>query len=431
MRSINWTVLGLGVVLVIVCYFVARSILRPGMAALAALLCLVMLYADRLDATHHWFSSLADLLAVLVLSYRRSWLRIAAAGALIALAAFFTQTRGAAGLLACCAGLGWEWRSGQTSLRVLWSRWMLLFGVTFAVWLVLSWRFIAQAGLANYWYEQVIYPPKDVPFPIGFLTPHFTWSAHPRPAIALFDHLTMYVLLLLVCPWVMILCARRRSKTTRSSVALFLLASLGFSQTLEIITMLNWVRMAAAAMPSMILAVWLISRMGPARRSVVAACWCIVAATILAESVAMQTHPYIRAELPTGVALLPTGAALLELDNAGEVLWLTQHTRRGDPFFEAASTRFYALLALENPTPVHLLAATDFTLPSWVTEVVRGLEQSRTRYILWSSRAGIGSVEQMHALPGDHLDPLRIYMQHAYKRAAVFADGSEMWERRN
>ncbi len=348
-RSIDWTILSLGIVLVIVCYFLARSVLRPGMAALAALLCLVVLYGDRMDATHHWFSSLADLLAILILSPRRNWPRIAAAGALIAFAAFCTQTRGAAGLLACCVGLAWERRNGQVSSRLLLSRLMLLFGVTFSVWLLLSWRFIAHAGLANYWYEQVIYPPKDAIFPSGFLIPHFEWPTYPRSAIALFNHLTTYLLLLLVCPWVMILCARHRSVTSRSLSPFSCWRRSEILQTLEIITMLNPNRMASrrdsiddpgrvAHQPDGT----------PSKRVVVAACWSIVAATIMAESVAMLIHPYTRADLPTG-------PALLEPDDAEEVLWLVQHTRRGDWFFEAANTRLYVPLALQNPTPVPLL----------------------------------------------------------------------------
>ncbi len=426
-RSFNWTTLWLGVALAIVCYFAARSILRPGLAALAALLCMVMLYADRLDATHHWFSSLANLLAVLILARRRNWQHIAAAGVLIAFAAFFTQTRGAVGLLACCAALIWERRDGQISWRLLLSRVMLLSGITFAVWLLLSERFIAQAGITNYWYEQVIAPPKDDGmFPIGFLIPQFKWVAHPRPAIALFDHLFTYILLLAVCPWVMILCARRRSETNQSAVPIFLLASLGALQTLEIITMLNWDRMAAAAMPSMILTVWLISRMGPARRAVVTACWCIVGGIILVNSLAIQLHPHLH---PYTRAALPTGPALLEQKDVPEFLWVAQHTHPGDWFYDAGSPQLYAPMALKNPTPVHMLMALDCTLPGWVPEVVQGLEQSQTRYILWE--AELGPVERMHTVQSDHLDPARIYIQRAYMRIATFANGDEIWQRRN
>jgi hypothetical protein len=423
-RSINWIILWLGVNLAVVVYFCAQSIMRHSMAALAALLCLVVLYGDRMDATHHWFSSLANLLAVLVLFHNRNWPRIAAAAVFIAFAAFFTQTRGAVGLLACCAGLWWERRNGQISTRLLLLRLGLLFGITLAVWLLLSWRFIAQAGLANYWYSQVIYLSNDSNFPIGFLIPRFTWSFRFLSTIALFDHLAMYLLPLFVCPYVLILCERRRSEINQNSIALFLLASLGALQTLEIITMLNWNRMAATALPAMILAVWLIAQARPVRRAVVAASWSIVGAIILVESVAAQRHHYSLGDFPTG-------PALLQQDDAEEVLWVAGHTRRGDTFFEVANTRLYAPLALRNPTPVDLLIAQNFTRPSYVTEAVHGLDQSRTQYILWSQRAGIGSVERMHELPSDHLDPLRVYMLQAYVRIRVFANGDEIWERRN
>jgi hypothetical protein len=37
----------------------------------------------------------------------------------------------------------------------------------------------------------------------------------------------------------------------------------------------------------------------------------------------------------------------------------------------------------------------------------------------------------MHTLPGDHLDPARIYIQRAYMPIATFANGDEIWQRRN
>jgi hypothetical protein len=421
--SINWTILCLGVALALVCYLCALSILRSSMAALAALLCLVVLYGDRMDATHHWFSSLANLLAVLILIPNRSWRRIAAAAAFIAFAAVFTQTRGAAGLLACCVGLCWEKSDSRASTRILLSRLGLLIGLTFAFWLLLSWRFIAQAGPANYWYEQVIYPPKDANFPTGFLIPHFTWSVHVGPTIALFDHLAMYLLPMLVCPWVVILCVRRRSETEQNSIAIFLLASLGFFQLLEIITMLNWNRMAATALPAMILAIWLILRTGSPRRGAIAVCWGAVVAIAFVELVAAQMRHYTLADTPTG-------RVLLARDDAEEALWLVDHTRRGDPFFEAANTRLYAPLALRNPTSMPLLTTSDSTPSLWVMETVRGLEQSRTRYILRSQRSGLGKVDRSHETPDDHLDPLRRYMLQTYERIHVFSNGDEIWERR-
>jgi hypothetical protein len=422
MRSINWTVLLLGVVLGVVVFLSAQVVMRAEMAALAALLCVVLLFGDRMDATHHWFSSVANLLAILVLLTGRSYLRIVVAGCLIGVAAFCTQTAGVMGLIACLVGLCWEKRIGGISSRVLWSRLGMLLASTACSWLLLSWRFIAGAGLSNYWYSQVSYLPKSTAFPSGFLLPPFHLATYPRGWIALGDHIVVYVFILLVCPWVASLCWRRRPDTSRNSVALVLLASLGILQTLEVITMLNWNRMAAVAMPSAILFAWLISRRHSASRPIAIGCWCVVCAIILVQAGATQFHHY-------ALVKLPTGSALFQNDEAEEAEWLVEHTRPGDCCFEVADTRLYVPLGLRNPTTVDVLSAADWTLPRWVDESIAGLEACQVQYILWEPRAGIGTVEQRKQAPTDHLDPMRAYIQQDFKRTQVFRDGSAIWMR--
>lgn len=115
MQSINWTLVGLGVALTVVSFIASLQVVRIELAALAAVLCFLFLYADRFDGTHHWFSSLANLLAVIVLSRTRTFRRIAAAGFLLAVSAFFTQTAGVMGLLACSGGL--LWRGGRRKVH--------------------------------------------------------------------------------------------------------------------------------------------------------------------------------------------------------------------------------------------------------------------------------------------------------------------------
>ena len=423
LRSIDWTIAGLGVAVGLVCFICARRVMREETAALAALGCVVVLYGDRMDATHHWFSSLANLLAVLALMRGGAWRRVAAAASMIAVAAFFTQTAGVVGLLACGAGLWWEMRSGRLSSRAWIARTAALAGIAVAVWLMLSGRFMVQAGIGTYWFEQVAYLPRDSNFPAGFLVPHFSAEWHVRSLIALADHLLVYLLLLAVCPYVAVLCLRRRTDSQENSTALVLLASLGIFQTLEVITVLNWNRMAAAAMPAVILGVWLMARMGSKGRRMIIASWCVVGAMIVVQSGATQARRY-------PLLKLPAGDALLEKDDVEEVAWLVAHTRPEDCFFEVANTRLYVPLALRDPVPVVLLSATESTLPQWVSESVAGLRQCATRYILWEPHAGLGPVEQRSRSSNDHLDPLRAYMREQYARGAVFSNGDEIWERK-
>jgi hypothetical protein len=424
-RSIDWLIFALGLSLAAAAYFCALSILPPARAALAALLVAVFIYGDRLDATHHWFSSLANLLAVRCLATRRTPPRIAAVGVCLALAAFFTQTRGVAGLLACSAALLFEWKMRRTPARVLLSRLAVLWGVAAAAWIALIWHFLLAAGFARYWSAQVSYLPHDADFPTGFLVPQFLWSPHLAIILILVERLAIYLVVLLVPIWIAAHCLRRSAQASEDRTPLFLLASLGTLQMLEVVTALNWNRMAAVAIPATILAVFLIGQSENSRRPrIIAAAWTVLALLMIAKAIPLQRHRYPRIVLSTGVAFF-------QPEDAEEVRWLVDNTRPGDAFFEAANTRFYAPLELRNPTPVDLLTTGSYTLPAWVAEVIASLDQSRTRYILWSQHSGIGSVEQLHTTAKDHLDPMRLYMQSAYLRIRVFANGDEIWQRRN
>jgi hypothetical protein len=421
-HTINWTILFLGLILGVVCFLNARAIMRADMAALAALSCVVLLYGDRLDLTHHWFSSLANLVAILILIHGRSLRDIALAACLIGIALFFTQSGGFMGLLACCLGLWWEKRADRGSLTHLGPRLATFLGVTFVVWLALSWRFIAGAGPVNYLHMQILYLPRDVNFPTGFLVPHFTVSFYPHAIAQLANRLVMYLLLVLVCPTVAILCARGKVVPGEHSMAIVLLTSLGILQTLEVIFMLNWNRMAAVAMPSVILFVWLINQWPAARRPVVIGCWCALGAMIALQCGVMQFHRYPRVNLPTGSTFFQT-------NEAEAAAWLSLHTHPADYILEVATTRYYVPLELRNPSPVDMLGATDLTLREWVDEVRAGLRAHQVRYILWEPHAGIGTVAIRHTAPGDHLDPLRDYLEQNFRRTETFANGGEIWER--
>ncbi len=205
-------------------------------------------------------------------------------------------------------------------------------------------------------------------------------------------------------------------------MAIVFLATLGVLQTVEVIFMLNWNRMAAVAMPSTILFVWLLTRLPLATRPVVIMCCCFAGAMIIIGCAVMQFHHYPRVNLPTGTALFTN-------DEAEAAHWLANHTRQGDYFFEVATARFYAPFELQNVSAVDMLGTTAVTLPEWVAEVIDGLKAHQVQYILWETHAGISTVTDRHSVPGDHLDPLREYLQQNFRRAEIFANGGEIWER--
>jgi hypothetical protein len=418
MQSINWTLVGLGVALTVVCFFAALQVVRVELAALAAVLCFLFLYADRFDGTHHWFSSLANLLAVIVLSKASAFRRIAAAGFLLAVAAFFTQTAGVMGLLACSGGLLWERRATQCAWSLALKRVGLLWSTTLGVWLLFAGEFIWRAGLVNTWRAQVAYLPKDANFPSGFLLFPFSRPVNLHGWISGGDHLIVYLVILFVCPYVLGLCMRRKAVILENPVPVVFLSALGIGQTLEVITMLNANRMAAVAMPGVILFVWSIRR----SKVIPVAAWCLTGVLMMGQAAATQLHQYV-------LIKLPTGEVKFQASDAEEVGWLVAHTRPGDSFFEVANTRFYAPLELRNPTPVDVLGLTDITLPGWVDEVMEGLDKSRTQYVVWKSQTGNWAISGGAYGPNDHLEPLRRYMREHYARVIVFGNGEEIWER--
>lgn len=156
---------------------------------------------------------------------------------------------------------------------------------------------------------------------------------------------------------------RRKTEILESSVPLVLLAALGVGQALEVITMLNANRMAAVAMPGVILFVWSIRQ----SKVIPVAAWCLTGVLMIGQAAATQMHRYV-------LIKLPTGEVNFQASDAEEVGWLVAHTRPGDSFFEVANTRFYAPLELRNSTSVDVLGVTDITLPGWVDEVVEGLK---------------------------------------------------------
>src|SRR5262249_55032755 len=137
----------LGVALCMVCFAIARRIMDRAPALLATFVFLVWVYAKALNGTHHYWSMLAILCAILVAE--RSAI---ATGALLGLSCFFTQTHGVFAWLGYAVFLVWT--------RASW-RPLVLSAASFAVVLAaLEAPYIADVGLAKLWYFEIVYPAR-------------------------------------------------------------------------------------------------------------------------------------------------------------------------------------------------------------------------------------------------------------------------------
>src|SRR5271170_2705105 len=215
----NSAVLLLGVALCAICFSIARQLMDSGHAFFAAALVLVFAYGRLLDATHHWFSLLALLCAVRTVMPGWTVQRLTAAGTLLAVASFFTQTVGAAGLIALLLSLASEGLCARRSWRIVLGCQLLLLAAFGLVLGALNIYLIAKIGWQQLWYFQVSYPAHYVEYGHRHLSPglhpSLTWQAIPEIARRVFT----YGLLIIIYPWALWSCWRKRcSATSRNAV---------------------------------------------------------------------------------------------------------------------------------------------------------------------------------------------------------------------
>src|SRR5437773_1033685 len=98
----------LGLTLTWLSIAISKKVMRGWAVFLPGLLFLTCCYYNGLDATHHWYSILAVMTAVLIVIEKRTLARVATVGALCGLAAFFTQGRGLAAVVGFGVFLAWE-----------------------------------------------------------------------------------------------------------------------------------------------------------------------------------------------------------------------------------------------------------------------------------------------------------------------------------
>lgn len=420
----NAVVLLLGVAMCWICFKISRRFMDRNAALLATLLYLALVYSRLLNTTHHVFSVFTVMCAVYVLMRRADGLGLAAAGALLGAASFFTQTHGAAALLAFSIFLFIETRPVQNQ-RSFWKAEVTLLAGFFASLLCLSAWFIAHAGLGRLLYFQVYYILKDnlhgsETALLGIPGPRF-WRVVPHSflpyeyAQMFFTYAVLPVTYLWALKWTWNgpgdAAQPRREVLLLALTGSFLLAELAFS--------INWLRVYAVSMPGIILFVWLITKTHAARRYVLAAVWLAIAGLAVQRVCFTQMRHY-------QVADLRGGRCATEAKDYVKLSWLMQHTKPGDYFFQAGWPGMYIPLELRNP--VFLDSASTMFNPQWAKRAVQELNSRQVRYVLWAPR--LNYPIDPHRPWTAHIVPLRDCLHSAYQRVHVFPDGEEVWERK-
>jgi hypothetical protein len=415
----NAVVLALGIGLCWSCFAVASEIMNRRSAVLTTAFFLVLIYGKLLDGTHHLFSVLVIMGAVKIYMRKITLSATVAAGAFLGTASFFTQTHGAAALLAFAVFLIWrQSRVKQPWLHLIRDESLLVLGYSIAL-LLLSAPLIDALGWKQLWYSQVTYTRQYVvpmrPPMLGLPGP-LTLRGLPKLSQAVFVYLclpTVYLLSLWRC-W------RERHAPTFPWERITLLSLVGFFLMIEVAFSLSWLRLYAVSLAGIILLIWSFDQTRKIRPYAFAAMWIGITSLAVWQTIAACVYQPRKIHLPAGeVAVSPLSYEKLH--------WMMEHTHPGQFVFQAAWPGIYLPLQLRNPVFVDLIFPGDGTRHEEVALTIRQLELKHVPYVLWAAR--LGSMDDLIDHPEDHVVPLRVYLRAQYSHVHTFSDGDQVWQR--
>jgi hypothetical protein len=422
----NFALMGAGLMLSWLTLAISRRLIRGWAMFVPALIFLTLLLPSMLDGTHHWYSVTAAMAALAVVLEDRTPGRLALAGMLCGLSAWFTHMRGFLAVAGITVFLEWEWQQRKVERRWLFSRLEYLWVSFLAAVVTLNAYFVWQAGLGRFVQSTIIFGLKYYPsehdnswgmyleeFP-KFSAWHNLW-----PFLA-----STFVHLLLPFAYLAFqIYYRRRAKVSPHQPwrGLMLLQAVGLCLFLGVAPAAEGQRMATVALPATILFVWMLNSWEGVGRKLLAVFTVGALTYAVAFPLHMQTRRWTYLDAPAGrVAFSDTSR--LEIFQ-----WVLSHTHPGDFFFDNAGTQPFAFLAgLRSPGPTLFLTTSDYTRPEQVQQLIEGLEKHQVRYILWEASFDVPSDS---GVPGDHQGPLRRYLHTHYRVVKTFPGLIQVWER--
>ena len=395
-------------------------IMRRNVVALPALLFAGFILLPSADATHHWFSTILVLAAMLTLFGKITIPRIVAAGACCGAAACFTQTKGAMAVVGFVTYLIWKSYRENSKARNAWLKCLLLCGAAIAVFAAMNLYFIATAGLGRWFYCLVTYPVRYYPAPAlnNWRVIKYEFQAHRSPASWIaFCFVSCTVPLVYI---VFLLLMHRQWKKDRTPRwdQLLLIALTGIAMFLAIAQSPSVKRLSTVSPPAVILLAWLLDKPTKVFAVVKGTLATLAAALAVTAAVRSQIRPQTYLDLPAGRTAF--------VDNAvqEEYRWVLTHTHTGQ--FFVGMPPLYVPFHLQNPAATESLDTSEYTRPEDVAAVLKALQQHNVPIIILPS-------ENLYPLnvnsPSNHVMPFVAYLHANYRQTRVFATGDELWEK--
>jgi hypothetical protein len=396
----------------------AGRLVRGWFVLLPAVLLLGLVLSYSLDPTHHWFSTVALMGAVWVLFNGHSLGRVAGAGAFCGVAASFTQTKGAAAVIALVAYFIWIAVREKDQTGQWWRRSLVLCGSALAVFAVINGPFILASGAGRWAWDVMVFPTRYFGSVSGN---NWTGAAaqfmeYPTRAKWIIFPFQFFVVPLTYV-WFFVRLARAKSDQREPWNQLVLIAVVGVAMLAAVAPAMSIRRISAASPPAILLLTWLLRKSGKVRAGIVLGA--VSTAIALGQIAVIQLKPQRTLDLPVGRVAVPPKTDYYDVYH-----WMAENTKPGQWYFGFATLTLP--LELRNPTPMAEMTRGEYTRPDQVAAIVQGIERVKVPVIvLRTQRNPPRSWDQ---LP-DHLQPFRDDLYLHYRKIITFASGDEIWQR--
>lgn len=416
------TLLVLGTAAFLLTTFISRKVIAGNLSFLPGLLYLALPFSSYLDATHHWFSMVAIAAALAVVMENRSLARVAAAGFLLGIATFFTQSSILV-LLGFVTFLLWEQSQRKEPWSLLLKKESILVVSYLATVAASVAYFVWTAGLRMFLHFTLVFVIKYYPAD-WFNNWHVYLTGRPQLHVwTSWIDLPAFVLIHLAVPFIYIAFSIGVLKSKHPSPTLdrlMLINLTGVFLFLSVATAPAYSRLYVVSMPALILLICSLNSLPKIRSLSISSLWATVLVLFIARPLVTQIRWKAFLDLPTG------RTAFVEPVFYDKCEWMSERTRPFDYFFGDHLIAF--VLRLRNVSPVPFLRPTDYTRPEEVQATIRGLEIYKAPFVSWYKGLDATRKDGRH-FQGDHLAPLRLYLRDHYHVAHTSSNGDQIWQR--
>jgi hypothetical protein len=398
----------------------ARKILRGASVVLPAIFALGFGLYGGLDATHHWFSTVFALAAMVVLLRGTDMRHVAWAGVLCGMMASFTQSKGAAVTLGFVVYIIWRSMQQGEQARARWKRCLLLCGSAMGSFLLINSYYMLKLGLAEWCRWVVVFPFRYYP-----TMPGQTWRSpmlefQSRAGVLKWVCATfLYVAVPLI--YVSFLCVMRRKRRTEPDEPweqLLLVAITGIAMFLSVTPSLSIMRASSTCLPATILLAWLLERGEGELRWIKRGAAALSVACALYLAVSTQRMHWSYLSLPAG------RTAILEPGRYELYKWMKEHTHPGQTYLGIAPLSFP--LRLECPGPIQSPGPWEYYRPEHIARSIVALEENRVPLLVLRSYT---QFENTAGYEPEHIRSFVEYVGGHYRRTKDFSTGDEVWEK--